>query len=177
MGGNTHFQAPIPPIDPQIRAFGAIYGLLVKNRSDGKHVALKIGAPCCTAGLRMPYKPKVLIVEDEKLIRWALAQELTNQGYTVLETGDGVEALELVAAHLPSLVLLDVTLPRLNGMEVLKKIRSNHPDCIVVVITAHGTAEMEREAASLGAAKFLKKPFKNDSITQLLNELLKYSRH
>ena len=103
--------------------------------------------------------PKILIVDDEKDVRDTLSDRLQMHGYEVGTASDGLQALEKVEKESPELVLLDIRLPRLGGMKVLSRIRRKHPETLVIMITAHGTAQNAGEAMKQGAYDFIEKPF------------------
>lgn len=100
----------------------------------------------------------ILIVDDDPHIRASLQEILSYQGYHCLEARDGKEALERLSEEGVDLILLDLRLPRLDGMEVLKISLSEHPDLPVVIISGHGTIQQAVEATKLGAYDFLEKP-------------------
>jgi len=105
---------------------------------------------------------KILIVDDEQAICWAFTQLLQPAGYTVFVAASAEEGLEIAAREKPDLVLLDVRLPGLSGLEALPKFRELNPDLPVVVMTAHGTMETAIEATKRGAYNYLTKPLHND---------------
>ena len=102
--------------------------------------------------------PLILVVDDEELIRWSLEQVLTSDGNRVAVAADCVEALARMAEATPDLCLLDLKLPDCDGLQLLPELLARAPDLVVVVMTAYGSAEIEREARRLGAADFLRKP-------------------
>ncbi|KAF2958756.1 two-component system response regulator [Thermotoga sp. Ku-13t] len=104
---------------------------------------------------------RVLVVDDSDVLRKIVGFNLTKEGFIVEEARDGVEALEKMASAKPDLVILDIMMPRLNGFEVLKRMRtdpelSNVP---VIVLTAKGGEDDARTALQSGANGFLTKPF------------------
>jgi DNA-binding response OmpR family regulator len=101
----------------------------------------------------------VLIVEDESLIRWTLRHYLIQAGVSVQEADTGAVALDFLRRDRICGILLDLRLPDMDGMEILRKVRQTHPDCPVWIMTAHGTPKIEAEAAALGVKEFLHKPF------------------
>jgi two-component system, NtrC family, response regulator AtoC len=101
---------------------------------------------------------RILIVDDEDLIRWSLQQKLSNWGYRALEAADGESAVALVERESPDLVLLDIHLPDINGLEVLKAIRESNPRVVVIIMTAYGVLEDAVAALRLGAYDFVSKP-------------------
>ena len=102
--------------------------------------------------------PHVLVVEDEPEMRQVLADMLVRPGWRVTQAGDGVEALELLAAQRPDVVLTDLNMPRMDGMELLLQINERYPGLPVVVLTAFGTVPGAVEAMRGGAFDFLSKP-------------------
>jgi len=111
---------------------------------------------------------RLLVVEDEPLLRITMADALRKEGWTVDVAEDGVKAVALFEQHLHDLVLADLVMPRMGGMELLKRIKASQPETTVVIITAHGTVDRAVEAMREGAADFIAKPF---SMAQLLVRL------
>ena len=115
---------------------------------------------------------KILIVDDEKNIRLTLSQALETLGMPVQTAGDGEEALQKLQDSDFSLVLLDLKLPGMDGLEVLRRIRESRPKTRVIMITAHGTIDYAVEAMKLGAVDFLRKPFSPNEIRRLVSQVL-----
>ncbi|HYG75624.1 MAG TPA: sigma-54 dependent transcriptional regulator [Planctomycetota bacterium] len=105
---------------------------------------------------------KILVVDDEQAICWAFTHLLQPAGYTVFVAASAEEGLEIAAREKPDLVLLDVRLPGLSGLEALPKFRELNPELPVLVMTAHGTMETAIEATKRGAYNYLTKPLHND---------------
>ncbi len=101
----------------------------------------------------------VLVCDDEELIRWSLCEHLQQQGYRTIEAENGKQALELVREHAPSILLLDLKMPVMDGLATLRALRESDQDLPVIVITAHGGVESAIEATRLGASGYLAKPF------------------
>jgi len=116
--------------------------------------------------------PTILVVDDERLIRWSLKDRLARAGYEVLEAGDGAEAEARLAAGGVDLVLLDLKLPDADGMDILERIRAEEHAPPVIMMTAHGTPDTAAEAARLGAASFVGKPFDLDDVVGLVRSTL-----
>jgi two-component system response regulator AtoC len=106
----------------------------------------------------------ILIVDDEKSILDSLGRAFKEEGYKVLMAETGEEALNKIGSNEISLMLLDLRLPDLNGLDVLKKAKTLHKEMLVIVITGFGTIETAVEAIKSGAYDYIKKPFKLDSI-------------
>ena len=118
---------------------------------------------------------KLLVVDDEHLIRWSLEQNLKKQGYEVLTAGTGEDALRLVREEQPDLVLLDIQLPGISGIDVLEKIKEYDDDIIVVMVTAHGGLETAVNAMRLGAYDYISKPFNLDELSIVVRKALESS--
>jgi len=101
----------------------------------------------------------ILIVEDEPDIATLLSDQLQAMGHEVMAVGDGQAALNALEQAEPGLLLLDLNLPKVGGMDVLKQARKNWPDLPVIVMTAHGTIPKAVEAMKEGATDFMTKPF------------------
>ncbi|WFS63092.1 response regulator [Pseudodesulfovibrio thermohalotolerans] len=101
----------------------------------------------------------ILIVDDEKNIRMTMSQSLESLGRPVQTAVNGEEALSMLRAEPFGLVFLDLKMPGLDGMEVLRIIRREWPKLRVIIITAHGTIDSAVEALKLGAVDFVQKPF------------------
>jgi DNA-binding NtrC family response regulator len=112
-------------------------------------------------------KPRILVVDDDEDIRILLSDRLEMYGYEVLNASDGQEALEKVDEMTPELVLLDIRLPILDGMEVLERIKLEHPETLVIMITAFGTVQLAVEAMRKGAYDFIEKPFDPPDIVRI----------
>jgi len=111
---------------------------------------------------------RLLIVEDEPLLRITIADALRKEGWAVDVAEDGVKGAALFEQLMHDLVLADLVMPRLGGMDLLKRIKALQPETTVVLITAHGTVDRAVEAMREGAADFIAKPF---SMAQLIVRL------
>ena len=105
---------------------------------------------------------KVLIVDDEKLIRWSVRRQLEEWGYVALEAESGTGGLAQIRSEAPDLILLDVRLPDLSGIEVLREIKQNNLSIPVIMITADPQLDDIKPAIKLGALDFVKKPLDFD---------------
>ncbi len=114
----------------------------------------------------------VLVVDDESEIRSSLRGVLNDEGLRVLEAGGGQEALALVRREHPELVLLDVWMPDIDGIELLRQLRSEPDRPQVVMISGHGNVETAVRATKLGAFDFIEKPFSIDALLQVVNRAL-----
>ncbi len=101
---------------------------------------------------------EILVVDDEEGIRSFIAEALELDGHEVTQAEDGAEAARHLAAHGFDLVVTDLKMPRMSGMELLRKVRAEQPEVEFVVLTAHGTVDTAVDAMKLGAADYLQKP-------------------
>ena len=115
---------------------------------------------------------RILVVDDEKLIRWSVGERLQRDGYEVLSAETGEEALEIVAAQQPDVMLLDVRLPGIDGLTTLQRALSAHPDLSVLMMSAHSTVDVAVEAMKHGAMDFLVKPFPFQSLDAAVRRAL-----
>ena len=116
--------------------------------------------------------PRVLVVEDDDAIAQVLQRSLRMEGYEVRIAGDGVAALDEAHAFLPDLVILDLGLPRLDGVEVAKKLRLTD-DVPILVLTARDGVEARVEGLDAGADDYLVKPFERQELLARLRALLR----
>ena len=118
----------------------------------------------------------ILVVDDEVSICQSLKAILEDEGYPVLVAGSGEEALRVVAEEMPQLVLLDIWLPGMDGLETLKAIRAAHPNMLIIMMSGHGTIETAVKATKLGAVDFIEKPLSLDKVMILVNNALNLVR-
>jgi len=121
-------------------------------------------------------KPSVLVVDDEQDIRESLLRVLEYEGMEVEEASSGSEALERVAAYEPDVVMLDIKMPRMDGLEVLAELRKRTPQTPVVMISGHGTITTAVEATRLGAFDFMEKPLERERVLLVLRNALEKRR-
>ncbi len=116
---------------------------------------------------------KILVIDDNKNMQLILKNILTDEGYDIETVGNGKGGLKLVKELKPDLVLLDIRLPQMNGMEVLQKIKEFDEDTLVIMITAFGDIKTAVQAMKLGAYDYVTKPFVNDDLTITIEKALK----
>jgi len=110
----------------------------------------------------------VLVVDDEERIRSSLRGILGDEGFRVLDTGDPAGVMDLIARENPALVLLDIWMPDIDGIELLRRIKAERPEVRVIMISGHGNIQNAVAATRLGAADFIEKPF---SVSGLLTSI------
>jgi DNA-binding NtrC family response regulator len=115
---------------------------------------------------------RILVVDDEKLIRWSVGERLQRDGYEVIAAESGEQALELVASREPDLMLLDVRLPGIDGLATLQRSLSLQPDLTVLMMSAHSTVDIAVDAMKRGAVDFLVKPFPFQSLDAAVRRAL-----
>ena len=120
----------------------------------------------------MKSKPHVLIVDDEPNVRRVLATLLEQAGYATTRAESGKVALDLVRAKDPDLVLTDLKMPGMDGLELLRHLREGFPEIPVVMLTAHGTVENAVGAMKEGAHDFLTKPFDKEHVVEIVGKAL-----
>jgi CheY-like chemotaxis protein len=118
----------------------------------------------------------ILIVDDEKNIRLALSMSLEKLEIPLEMAASGEEALEKLAQGEYELMLLDLRLPGLDGMEVLRRVSQQLPDLKVIIITAYGSIDLAVEAMKLGAVDFLQKPFDAGQVREMVRRILEKPR-
>jgi CheY-like chemotaxis protein len=112
---------------------------------------------------------KVLVVDDEPEVRQVLHEFLASRGYDVSVAGDGVKALGLVESVKPDLVLLDVAMPGMDGVETLKRIVALNPTLPVIMVTANADISVTSKLLALGAVDYVPKPFDLEYLDQAVS--------
>lgn len=115
---------------------------------------------------------KLLIVDDQFGIRALLHEVFKQEGYATFQAENGKNALEIVGKENPDLVLLDMKIPGMDGLEILKEIKVNAPGTKVIMMTAYGELDMISEASNLGALRHFTKPFDIDELKEEVNKQL-----
>ncbi|WP_320044248.1 sigma-54 dependent transcriptional regulator [uncultured Desulfobacter sp.] len=120
--------------------------------------------------------PAVLIVDDESTIIDSLEGILSDDGFEVIHAFNGYEALKKIDSHSPDIVLLDIWMPGMDGIDTLKEIKQHHPSLPVVMITGHGSIESAVDATKSGAFDFLEKPLSIDKVILTINNALNFRK-
>jgi UDP-3-O-acyl N-acetylglucosamine deacetylase len=114
----------------------------------------------------------ILVVDDEDKVRESVKEVLTDEGYRVLDTADATRVLELIEAEQPGLVLLDIWMPEIDGIGLLKEIKSKKPTTNVVMISGHGNIHTAVTATKFGAFDFIEKPVSLDGLLHTVQRAL-----
>lgn len=118
-------------------------------------------------------KPQILVIDDEKDTCELLEKALTPEGYTVLTALEGASALKIVEENKPEIVLLDLKMPKMDGIEVLRRIKRIDKNIVVIIITAYGTMDTARMAMKIGAYDYITKPFDLTYVKAVIKDGLK----
>lgn len=119
---------------------------------------------------------RILVVDDDENLRWVLKTQLEDMGYTASTAEDGSHALLEIEKEPPALVLTDLKMPGLSGMELLAKIRSEYPDMPVILMTAFGTIQSAVQAMRAGAYDYLTKPIDYEELGLVVGRVLEHFR-
>jgi two-component system chemotaxis response regulator CheY len=115
---------------------------------------------------------KILVVDDAAFMRVRAAKVLQDNGHEVVQAENGIEAIKMYIECRPDAVLMDITMPEMDGLAALKEIRRLDPQARVAMVTAMGQQAIVMEALKAGAKDFVLKPFQADRVLGALNKLL-----
>lgn len=115
---------------------------------------------------------RILIVDDQKGIRRMLEEVFNREGWLVSTAIDGKEAVEKVERFLPDIILMDMKMPNMNGLEASQIILQNHPDMIILMMTAYGEMDVITSAMDAGIKEYVNKPFDIITIRNIVNKLV-----
>ena len=116
--------------------------------------------------------PKILVVDDAAFMRMRCSKLLTENGYEVVEAENGLDAIAKYKENQPDAVLLDITMPEMDGLTALKEIRKIDPEAKVAMVTAMGQQSMIMDAIKSGAKDFVVKPFQPDRVLAAVKKLV-----
>lgn len=114
----------------------------------------------------------LLVVDDAAFMRMRCSKLLTENGYKVIEAENGLQAIQLYQQHKPDAVLLDITMPEMDGLTALREIRRLDPNARVAMVTAMGQQSIVMEALKAGARDFVLKPFQSDRVLGTVKKLV-----
>lgn len=132
----------------------------------------KFANSTCRFEWRDEAMPKVLIADDAAFIRMKLKKVLEELGHEVVEAANGAEAVQRFQEHNPALVLLDITMPEMDGLAALKSIMEMNSSARVIMVSALGQESVVMQALQTGAKDFVVKPFQPDQIKQVVQRWL-----
>ncbi len=115
---------------------------------------------------------KILVVDDEKGVRYSFKKVLNRRGYDVVTANNGIEGVEQAGKENPDLVIMDVSMPKMDGLETLQRLKSLYPNLTVIMMTAHSTSDKAISAMKYGAYDYLTKPFDNDNLITLIEKAI-----
>lgn len=115
---------------------------------------------------------KIMVVDDAQFMRMKCAKLLSSNGYDVIEAATGAEAVENYKAEKPDAVLLDITMPDMDGLQALKEIKKIDPEARVAMVTAMGQQSIVMEALKSGAKDFIVKPFDPDRVLAAVEKIM-----
>lgn len=114
----------------------------------------------------------LLVVDDAAFMRMRCSKLLAENGYKVIEAENGAQAVQMYQKHKPDAVLLDITMPEMDGLTALKEIRKMDPNARVAMVTAMGQQSIVMEALKSGARDFVLKPFQSDRVLGTVKKLV-----
>ncbi|MEA3509277.1 MAG: response regulator, partial [candidate division NC10 bacterium] len=117
-------------------------------------------------------KVKIVVADDEESVRWTLKKALERSGFGVYTVSDGKAAVDTAERVSADLVLMDIKMPTLDGLEALSLLRDRHPEAMVIVMTAFGSLQAAVEAMKRGAYDYITKPFDFEELTLLVRRAL-----
>ena len=117
----------------------------------------------------------ILVVEDNSEVRLELAEILLEEGYQVKTAADGIQAVSELENHPPDLVLLDLMLPGIDGLSVLKKIKKQNKNIIVIIVSGASDLDLAVETMKMGAFDFIKKPYVAQELLLVIRNALRIS--
>ncbi len=124
----------------------------------------------------MIQKTTIHVIDDEPIIHEVLGELLTSEGYEVEISSCGEEAIDKYSTQSFGLVLLDLLMPGMDGIEVLKKIRKIEPHAVIIIITAYASVESAISAMKTGAFDYIQKPFKHDELLLIIKRAIEHKK-
>lgn len=114
----------------------------------------------------------ILVVDDQEGVRQLLFEILHTEGFYVATAADGQEALEMMVSLSPAILIIDMKMPGMSGLDVLKELQKKGSNCLSIMMTAYGELEIVKEALQLGVTHFINKPFDIDEFRQVIQKAL-----
>ena len=119
-----------------------------------------------------PARRKILIIDDEQDLREAMTEVIETAGYRAISASNGADGVRLNELENPDIIVLDLRMPGMDGIETLRRIRKQDSEVSVVILTANGGTDTIREAVGLTVSEYLSKPFENPEFVELIGDLL-----
>lgn len=126
--------------------------------------------------MEQEHLPRLLLVDDEERFRETLSKRLQETGYEVLDVGSGMDALELLAKEKIDIIIMDIQMPGLSGLETLSELRAKHINAEVIMLTGHGDVSSAVEGMRLGAYDYLMKPYEYEYLVVKVQEAYRIKR-
>ncbi len=120
--------------------------------------------------------PKLLTIDDSKTIRMILARAFKEYDCTMLEAANGDEGLKAAAEHKPDVIILDITMPHMDGIQMLTLLRERGDKTPVIMLTAEGGATSVEKATHLGISDYISKPFQNEALVEKVQKVIPLAR-
>lgn len=119
-----------------------------------------------------PARRKILVIDDERDLREVLTEVLETAGYRAISASNGADGVRLNELENPDIIVLDLRMPGMDGIETLRRIREKDRKVSVVILTANGGTETIRDAVGLAVSEYLSKPFENPDFVEMIGDLL-----
>ena len=119
---------------------------------------------------------KLLTIDDSKTIRLILARAFKEYDCALIEAANGNEGLKAAAEHKPDIIILDITMPHMDGIEMLKRLRDTGDKTPVIMLTAEGGASSVEKAQHLGISDYIAKPFQNEALVEKVQKVIPLAR-
>ncbi len=119
-----------------------------------------------------PARRKILIIDDERGLREVMTELLEKTGYQAICAANGADGVRLNEQENPDIIVLDLCMPGMDGIETLRRIRKQDSEVSVVILTANGSPDTIRDAVGLTVGEYLSKPFENLELVNLIGDLL-----
>lgn len=119
---------------------------------------------------------KLLTIDDSKTIRLILARAFKDYACTLVEAANGEDGLKAAAEHKPDIIILDITMPHMDGIEMLKRLRDTGDKTPVIMLTAEGGASSVEKAQHLGISDYIAKPFQNEALVEKVQKVIPLAR-
>lgn len=120
--------------------------------------------------------PKILTIDDSKTIRLILARAFKEYDCTLVEAANGEEGLKVAAEHKPDAIILDITMPQMDGIQMLTLLRERGDTTPVIMLTAEGGSTSVEKATHLGISDYIAKPFQNEAIVEKVQKVVPLAR-